>query len=151
MHRADLDDTLLPTTASDSKALQDVSALLAESHPDVQWDGVHAAWKAAFAKAPWDKTHKVAGVHLAHEACRHPRARSRKSGTVRYDERPQRLLRLMIFGWRNAKQMQVAPHPVWHDKRKSPEHTAVPAGRAARFSNPRHPTDPDRRGVSQPL
>lgn len=55
----DLDDTLLPTTAADAKALQDVAALLAESHPDVQWDKVHSAWKAAFSKAPWDKQHQV--------------------------------------------------------------------------------------------
>ena len=57
--RADLDDTLLPTTAADAKALQDVAALLADSHPDVQWDAVHAAWKTAFGKAPWDAQHKV--------------------------------------------------------------------------------------------
>ena len=39
--------------------MQDVATLLAESHPDVQWDAVHAAWKAAFGKAPWDAQHKV--------------------------------------------------------------------------------------------
>ena len=69
---ADLDDTLLPTTAADAKALQDVAALLAGSHPDVQWDAVHAAWKTAFGKAPWDKEHKVcmkASKIGAHRSC----------------------------------------------------------------------------------
>jgi hypothetical protein len=65
--RADLDDTLLPTTAADATALQDVAALLADSHPDVQWDAVHAAWKTAFGKAPWDAQHKVLTRKCCHD------------------------------------------------------------------------------------
>ena len=64
---ADLDDTLLPTTAADAKALQDVAVLLADSHPDVQWDAVHAAWKTAFSKAPWDAQHKVRPHTFIHD------------------------------------------------------------------------------------
>jgi hypothetical protein len=69
--RADLDDTLLPTTAADAKALQDVAALLADSHPDVQWDAVHAAWKTAFGKAPWDAQHKVRHRHWHSQLYQH--------------------------------------------------------------------------------
>lgn len=56
---ADLDDTLLQTTDSDTSAMEEVAAKLSETYPNVSWDDILGTWTAAFKDAPWDASHQV--------------------------------------------------------------------------------------------